>query len=263
MQLATEKQQNLLKKLNIEFNENITIKEASILIAKTLKQNRQNKNTNTNNTESKQATKTIKQSVFNKDIFNEFKTKYYQTQFSYYKEKKFDTEYKYIIKLHDNKFIMFDNPHIETHFCFGYGYCGISTVEEEKNACEMREYAATNENYFIKENLKQLNSQIEDLENYLKNNISNERIVILNYYTKTDIVCYDKVIYLESQNKYINNYYTGHDITNNVVRELSNAEINILITALNEIKADFTKRLKIYLKKYGLSKLHTWTYLSD
>lgn len=262
MRTATEKQINLLRKLNIEFNENITIKEASILIAKTLKQNRQNNN-NTNNTEIKPATKTIKQSVFSKDVFNEFKTKYYQTQFSYYNEKNFDTEHKYIIKLHDNKFIMFDTPHIETRFCFGYGYCGISTDEEEKNACEMREYAATNENYFIKENLKKLNSQIEELENYLKNNISNQRVVIQNYYNKTDIVYYDIVIYLESQNKYINNYYTGHDITNNVIRELSNDEIKLLINALNEIKADFTKRLNTYLKKYGLSKLHTWTYLSD
>lgn len=57
MRTATEKQLNLLKKLNIEFNENITIKEASILIAKTLKQNRQNNNTTTNNTESKKDVK--------------------------------------------------------------------------------------------------------------------------------------------------------------------------------------------------------------
>lgn len=261
MKNATEKQLNLLKKLNVQFNENITIKEASILIAKTLKNQRQNNTT----TDTKQTTNntTIKRSIFTDAVFNEFKEKYYKTQFSYYREKDFDKEYKYVIKLADEKFIMFDNPRIETRFCFGYGYCGISTDEEEKNACEMREYAATNENYFLKENLKNLNAQIEDLQNYLKNNISSERVVIQNYYNKTNIVYYDTVIYLESQNKYINNYYTGHDITENVIRELTTDEIKLLINALEEIKADFTKRLNTYLKKYGLSKLHTWTYLSD
>ena len=260
MKTATEKQLNLLKKLNIEFSENITIKEASILIAKTLKA--QKKNNKTGQTES-QKNNIIKTTVFDKNIFNEFKEKYYKSQFSYYKEKKFDTEFKYTIKLYDNKFIMFDTPHIETRFCFGYGYCGISTDEEEKSANDMREYAATNENYFIKENLKEINSKIEDLKNYLKNNISNEKIVIQQYYNNTNIVYYEKAIFFESEKKYINNYYMGHDITNNVIRELSNEEINILIFALEEIKEDFTKRLKTYLKKYGLSKLHTWTYLSD
>ena len=70
---ATEKQLNLLRKLNIEFNENITIKEASILIAKTLKQNRQNNN-NTNNTESKPATKTLV--IFNNEHVKNLLNKY-------------------------------------------------------------------------------------------------------------------------------------------------------------------------------------------
>ena len=30
-----------------------------------------------------------------------------------------------------------------------------------------------------------------------------------------------------------------------------------------EVKKAFIKRLNTYLKKYGLSKLHTWTYLVD
>lgn len=36
-----------------------------------------------------------------------------------------------------------------------------------------------------------------------------------------------------------------------------------LVDAYKKVLADFEKRLQTYLKRYGLTKLNTWTYLSD
>ena len=49
----------------------------------------------------------------------------------------------------------------------------------------------------------------------------------------------------------------------NDVKKLTREEIYSLIKGYEEVRQMFTKRLKTYLKKYGLSKLNVWTYLRD
>ena len=44
---------------------------------------------------------------------------------------------------------------------------------------------------------------------------------------------------------------------------LTPEEIERVKAGYQEVRQQFVKRLNTYLKKYGLSKLHTWTYLSD
>jgi hypothetical protein len=45
--------------------------------------------------------------------------------------------------------------------------------------------------------------------------------------------------------------------------QLTQDEINRIIEGFQEVKKAFTKRLNTYLKRYGLTKVHSWTYLSD
>ena len=254
---ATTKQLNLLQKLGVNFDENITLKEASILIGKTLKQQKQ---TEFKGIQEKKENKV--KTIFTKDIFMEFKKEFYQAEYSYFKESNFDTYFKYILKL-DNYYIHFENPRIQTRFCFGHGYCGVSTQEEENDAANMAHYAATNEQYFIDENLRGINEKIADLQEILNHDYASECVVIENNLRNTQEVFYQRALYFEHENKYIDNYYCGHNITDQVIRKLTKDEIQLLIDALNEIKADFTKRLNSYLKRYGLSKIDTWTYLVD
>ena len=56
-----------------------------------------------------------------------------------------------------------ERPSIETSFCYGYGYCGVSTEEDHRDAARMADHARTNEDYFIAENLHGLNGYIEAL----------------------------------------------------------------------------------------------------
>ena len=45
--------------------------------------------------------------------------------------------------------------------------------------------------------------------------------------------------------------------------QLTDAEKNAILYGVEVVKEQFKKRLNTYLKRYGLTKIHSWTYLSD
>ena len=47
------------------------------------------------------------------------------------------------------------------------------------------------------------------------------------------------------------------------LRKLDKEDIQLIIDGLEIVLKNFEKRLDTYLKKYGLSKIQTWTYLVD
>ena len=51
--------------------------------------------------------------------------------------------------------------------------------------------------------------------------------------------------------------------TRDLIHRMSDNEIKQAIVILKEERAKFEKRLHTYLKRYGTSKLHTWTYWAD
>ena len=69
----------------------------------------------------------------------------------------------YIIPLDNEDIATIDKPDIETSFCFGYGYCGVSDEEDYQDAAKMASHARTNQDYFINENLKGINELLEAL----------------------------------------------------------------------------------------------------
>lgn len=150
-----------------------------------------------------------------------------------------------IVKLDCNILYVFDRPSIETSFCFGYGYCGISTQEQYEDASDMAHYAATNENYFLKENLEKVTydwkAENKNRPMYFSNTY---------YYGTEELGVTD-----HPQTK---EWYNLEGKKTPTARDLEKLQ-----EAQDHIKADFEKRLKTYLKRYGTSKLKTWSYLSD
>ena len=66
----------------------------------------------------------------------------------------------------------------------------------------------------------------------------------------------------------INNIYNADSIYNKIDNENETVITNIddlknILSVYEYEKAKFEKRLNAYLKKYGLSKLKTWSYLVD
>ena len=70
-----------------------------------------------------------------------------------------------VVELPDGTFHIIEKPTIKTHFCFGYGYCGVSSQEESDDAYDMAEHARTSEDYFIDKNMEGF-SPFDDLNEH-------------------------------------------------------------------------------------------------
>lgn len=132
-----------------------------------------------------------------------------------------------------------DKPKIKTRFCFGYDSQGRGL----KSAYELAHKAEKDVEYFKKENLKELNENIQLLK-------SEKEIYCNNYYGsgKSNI---------KSWSCNSKNWIKG---TPEVVTEETRT---LLIEMYEEELKSLSKRLDTYLKKYGLSKIYTWTYCAD
>lgn len=143
--------------------------------------------------------------------------------------------------------ILFEKPRIKKDFCFGHGQNGISTQEEVEIACDNAEYARTNDNYFLKRNLEQFDEWMEMLN-------GNEKLYLMpQHYKPTRVACI-------RSDYYFRRYEWEKD---KIVEELSQYDIDELKKVVQSEKEKFVKRLNTYLKRYGLSKVHSWTYLID
>lgn len=161
-----------------------------------------------------------------------------------------------VVELENGDLIPIDKPRIETRFCFGYGLYGRSTEEEYNDAENMRQHAETSRDYFIKENLKGIEETIKEL-----NDDSFEVYTALAYIgqaegTKTKSY---HITRLCNNPEYNPAWWANYK----ELAKMTTADRERLIKAYEEVKQDFIKRLNTYLKRYGLSKVYTWTYLVD
>ena len=149
----------------------------------------------------------------------------------------------YIVPMDNGDIVEIEKPSIETRFCFGYGYCGISSEEDRRRAASAEEYARTNENYFMEENLKGINERIEALE-------SGKPIYKFVNYSgcgednkiKTIRICR----YLSQTPEYEPWAWSGLK----GLAEITQEERENLINGYKIVKEQFEKRLRTYLKKY-------------
>ena len=145
----------------------------------------------------------------------------------------YETEKGYLIE--------FEKPSIKKDFCFGYD----DYYSNQEDADEMAAHARTNERYFIKKNLEEINSLIKSLESG-------------KVYARKG---YDEAVNLRSL--VFEKYLITYEFEKEKCDELSGADVAGLIEMAQNERRKFEKRLGIYLKRYGLSKLNVWTYYRD
>lgn len=151
-----------------------------------------------------------------------------------------------IVKLDCNILYVFDRPEIKTDFCFGYGYCGVTTSEEMQAASNMAQKARTSEEYFLDKNLEKVIFDWHALADRWPLFAKNTYIYGTNEMGVTHSVIYSH---------YANGTPDEKALTENDIKKLQEAQ--------EHVKIDFEKRLKTYLKRYGTSKVRSWSYLSD
>lgn len=184
-----------------------------------------------------------------KQNHEEFKELFYKGLYNYWDEKGFKNQFKYIVKLNDNSYLYLDNPSIKTSFCFADDYDDYENPENPNNSYNRAHNARTNQNYFISKNLEKIEEKINQLKD------TRNLFVLVAYDEWPQHVCYRGVDwYGTKDNPTLYNWY------GNYKRILTDEDIENILEVLEQIKKDFTKRLQTYLKRYGLSKVHAWTY---
>lgn len=203
-----------------------------------------------------------KKAVFDKDIITEEYKKAWNSE----KMVKYCVDKLAAVAiLPDGGIISIDKQSIETSFCFGEsGY-------DYEDAAKMAAHARKSFEYFKNENMKNFDEAIKDLEDAKKESPRYYLIIKDIHYIgqKTDcklrglewvrdVNILDSLggsAYLEElPGKYIN-VYNG--------RIATKEEINIILEAYRQARTAHEKKVDAYLKKYGLSKVNSWTYWRD
>lgn len=145
-----------------------------------------------------------------------------------------------ILKLDNGNYIEFETPSIKTRFCFGW-----HTHDDEgyKDANRMARYAEESHEYFKSENLKELDKQIAQFEN-------GDKMYYYRNYRDYDVsICEVGT--------------SSHWLWNEQAKEITANDYQRILAALKDEKIRFEKRLDTYLKKYGTSKIKSWSYWAD
>lgn len=177
-----------------------------------------------------------------------------------------------ILKL-NNRLVTFEKERLEKHFCYGFGYCGVTSEEDQRRATNNARTTKTDGGQtFINKNLAGLNENIETIKNIQAVRAGNDP-EYNNRYFYHDTECYilKENYYNEdpAHNLYKVCFIKSYDFENNfrykdvIGQKATDEELKQILAVYEEMKAEKMKRCETYLKKYGTEKLHVWTYLVD
>ena len=165
-------------------------------------------------------------------------------------------EANYIVELNNDDIYVITKPRIETKFCFGYGMYGCDMDNDHERASHAAYNASTNKDYFIEENLKDLDRKLEAL---CDSKYEGYKYCAYSGQSKdSKLKAYSLCQFWDNPEQ---KAYKWDRLV--AVERLKQEEIEALIKGYETVKEMFTKRLNTYLKRYGLSKIETWTYLRD
>ena len=156
-----------------------------------------------------------------------------------------------IIKLSTGQLMEFEKPSIETQFCFGYS--DDMDGSDRKDALDMAKHACSNEEYFKSHNLHDIKRIIE---RYEKEDEFDDPYLTHRYPDyNTNIVT---VVWLSEWDAKDKAWQFHNDLT-----PLSDTDRKTILAAYKEELKKLEKRIDTYLKRYGLSKVRSWTYWRD
>lgn len=151
--------------------------------------------------------------------------------------------------------VVFEKQKIDTKFCFGYSDCGQGQSYEDAQKAEDSFGAAS----FLKANLKNMDEVLQlfsGLDEY-GNETYKKLYFTPKYYGSKKIMRFVFLTPGRAVDPEVTRFYPDGLI------EASAEDFKKCYQAQKDERAKFEKRLKSYLKKYGTSKLKTWTYWVD
>ena len=180
---------------------------------------------------------------------NELKVEYIKRKYPNVKENRlveYVKDIDSVVELSHGLFAI-KKPFIETRFCFSFDevqdcHCGTDTYGEA-----LKSASNVQEKLFIKENIKR--NAFDFQENLKKYSFG---YTVANFADKSILeICYGR------------SSYALQAAEDGRAWELSESDVQALIKAFEEARERFIKRLKTYWKRYGNTKLKTWTYSAN
>jgi len=153
----------------------------------------------------------------------------------------------WLVELEDGTIYAIKRESIETDFCFGEsGY-------DFDEACEAADRARTSESYFRAKNLSGINEKLRLL---------GERT--MDVYGVDGVRREFEPLYI-SPGDVVDSFFTRRYwyFEEDKVKKLSFDDRRKLLEGYRLVRDDFGKRIDRYLARYGLSKVHAWTYWRD
>ena len=155
----------------------------------------------------------------------------------------------HIVELTDGSIVVIEKPSIKKDFCFGYSDSRYDT-EDFDRANAMAAHARSSTDYFLTENLADLDETIARLEG--KKRDSRDYHICVPYYGQPENSKLKKLLTL---------YW--HDERRQKYPKLFGKDRVRVLEGYKVVRASFEKRLHAYLKRYGLSKVNAWSYWQD
>ena len=155
----------------------------------------------------------------------------------------------HIVELTNGDIVVLEKPSIKKDFCFGYRDSRYDTEElDEANAAAA--HAASSTDYFLAENLAAIDDAIKHLEG--KEQSGWDYHVCIQYYSQP----------ASSKLKTLREFY-WHEENGQKYPKLEGEDRARVLEGYKVVRAGFEKRLHAYLKRYGLSKVNSWSYWVD
>lgn len=163
--------------------------------------------------------------------------------------------------LPSGEWVTVDKQTIETRFCFGEdGY-------DYEEAAESAEVARTSESYFKRENMKHFSEWLFDINE--ARNLDRSRYALVIYvsqYTGQSEDCKLRSIGFKRMSDILDDLGGSAflaDLPGKVIkgyRIATAGDLDAIEAAYKEAATAHEKKVDAYLKRYGLSKVHAWTY---
>lgn len=170
-----------------------------------------------------------------------------------------------VVELPDGSITVVEKQPIETRFCYGEsGY-------DYDNAQRMAAHARTSEDYFREQNMKRFQGYINDiLESYSMN--WTYKLVIYEdvaFYGQSPDCRFRNIGFVHYSDLVDDAGYImitpGKSITvhGRPCHVATAEEHRLILEAYQAARDEHRKKVDAYLKRYGLSKVHSWTYWRD
>lgn len=169
-----------------------------------------------------------------------------------------------IAALKNGMYFILEKQPIEKDFCFGYSTSFYSD-EEEKAAWKMAAKAQNDESYFIRKNLEHFNRLLDALDDSMTFSV-----LCRHYDTKKPGLNSLRELSFRRIVEILNDFNGQANLEEIKGTEvpgryyiMTDEDKEVARAAIKRAMEQHEKKVRTYLKRYGLSKVNAWTYWRD